>query len=56
MASVGYTVNREIFVYENIHVLNIRVNKFSSLPHENILTQKFVMLKLPYTYRLLSDY
>ena len=29
------TVNREIFVYENIHVLNIRVNKFSRVPHEN---------------------
>ena len=33
-----HTVNREIFVYENIHVLNIRVNKFSRVPHENILT------------------
>ena len=33
-----YTVNREIFVYKNIHVLNIRVNKFSRVPHENILT------------------
>ena len=32
------TVNLEIFVYENIHVLNIRVNKFSRVPHENILT------------------
>ena len=26
------------FVYENIHVLNICVNKFSRVPHENILT------------------
>ena len=32
------TVNRELFVYENIHVLNIRVNKVSRVPHENILT------------------
>ena len=32
------TVNREIFVYENIHVLNIHVNKFSRVPHKNILT------------------
>ena len=35
------TVNQEIFVYENIHVLNIHVNKFSRVPHKNILTQKF---------------
>ena len=26
------TVNQEIFVYENIHVLNIRVNKFQGCP------------------------
>ena len=32
------TVNREIFVYENICVLNVHVNKFSWVPHENILT------------------
>ena len=50
------TVNREIFVYENIHVLNIRVNKFSRVPHENVLTQKFVKLKLLCRYRQLSDY
>ena len=50
------TVNREIFVYENIHVLNIRANKFSRVPHENILTQKLVKLKLLCTYRQLSDY
>ena len=41
-----YTVNREIFMYENIHVLNICVNKFSRVPHENILTQNFVKFKL----------
>ena len=51
-----HTVNREIFVYENIQVLNIRVNKFSRVPHENILTRKFVKLKLLCTYRRLSDY
>ena len=51
-----FTVNQEIFVYENIHVLKIRVNKFSRVPHENILTQKFVKLKLSCTYRRLSDY
>ena len=50
------TINREIFVYENIHVLNIRVNKFSRVPHENILTRKFVKLKLLCTYCRLSDY
>ena len=54
--SFVYTVNQEIFVYENIHVLNIRVNKFSRVPHENILTRKFVKLKLLCTYRRLSDY
>ena len=41
--SCSYTVNWEIFVYENIHVLNIRVNKFSRVPHENILTRKFAV-------------
>ena len=56
-SSLAYnTVNREIFVYENIHVLNIRVNKFSRVPHENILTRKFVKLKLLRMYRRLSDY
>ena len=32
------TVNQEIFMYENIHVLNVRVNKFLWVPHNNILT------------------
>ena len=38
------TVNREIFVYENIHELNFLVNKFSWVPgtHENILTRNFL--------------
>ena len=45
-AELGYTINREIFVYENIHVLKIRVNKFSRVSHKNILTRKFVKLKL----------
>ena len=54
--NINITVNREIFVYENIHVLNIGVNKFSRVPHKNILTQKFVKLKLPCTYRRLSNY
>ena len=43
-------------MYENIHVLNIRVNNFSRVPHENILTRKFVKLKLLCTYLRLSDY
>ena len=30
-------VNLEIFVYENIYVLNGRVNKFSWMIHKNIL-------------------
>ena len=40
-------------MYENIHVLNIRVTR---VIHENILTQKFVKLKLLCTYLRLSDY
>ena len=31
-------------MYENIYVLNVRVNKFSWVPHENILTRKFFQL------------
>ena len=54
--TLSHTVNREIFVYENIHVLNIRVNKFSRVPHENILIWKFVKLKLLCMYHQLSDY
>ena len=50
------TVNQEILVYENIYVLNTRVNKFSRVPHENILTRKLVKLKLLCMYRRLSDY
>ena len=40
------TLNQEIFVYENIHVLNIHVNKFSRVPHENILTRKFCEVEI----------
>ena len=38
------TVNREIFVNENIHELNFLVNKFSWVPgiHKNILTRNFL--------------
>ena len=43
-------------MYKNIHVLNICVNKFSRVPHKNILTRKFVKLILLCTYRRLSDY
>ena len=40
------TVSKNIFMYENILMLNIHVNKFSMVPHENNLTQKFANLKL----------
>ena len=40
------TVNWEIFVYENIHVLNICVNKLSVVPHQNTLTQKFCQVEI----------
>ena len=33
-------------MYENIHVLNIRVNKFSRVPHENILARKFCEVEI----------
>ena len=33
-------------MYENIHVLNFRVNIFSWEPHKNILTRKFVNLEI----------
>ena len=39
-------VNREIFVYENIHVLNVCANKFLWVPHENILTRKFCQVEI----------
>ena len=35
------TKNQQIFVYQNIHVLSIRVNKFLRVPHKNILARKF---------------
>ena len=44
--SDSITVNREIFVYENIHALNIRVNKFSRVPHKNILTWKICQVEI----------
>ena len=33
-------------MYENIHALNFRVNKFSWVPHENILAQKFCWVEI----------
>ena len=42
-------------MHESIHVLNICVNKFSRVPHKNILTRKFVKLKLLCIYCRLSD-
>ena len=32
LAQHEHTVNRVLFVYENIHELNFRVNKFSRVP------------------------
>ena len=52
----AWTVNWEIFLYENIHVLNIHVNKFSGVTYENILTRRFVKLKLLCMYCQLTDY
>ena len=37
VAKLDITVNRKIFVHENIHVLNVCVNKLSWVSHENIL-------------------
>ena len=36
----------KIFMYESIHVLNIRVNKFSRVSNENILTGKFCEVEI----------
>ena len=33
-------------MYENIHVLNVRVNKFSWVPHEDILTWNVFQLNI----------
>ena len=46
--SMRYTVNWAIFVYENIHELNFRVNKFSLVPGltKIFLHEIFVTLKL----------
>ena len=33
-------------MYENIHVLNVRVNKFSWVPQENISTRKFRQVEI----------
>ena len=41
-----HTVNPELFVYEDIHALNIRVNKFSRVPNENILTREFCQAEI----------
>ena len=38
------TVNQEILVHENIHVLNVRANKLLWVPHENILTKTWPTL------------
>ena len=38
---ISTTVNRELFMYENTCVLNVYVNKFLCVPHENIITGKF---------------
>ena len=33
-------------MYEDIHVLNIHVNKFSRVPHKNILTLKICQVEI----------
>ena len=38
--------NREIFMYENFHVLNIRVNKFSRVPLKNIFNTKICQVEI----------
>ena len=40
------TVNRETFVYEIIDVLHVCVNKFSWVPHKNILTQNICQVEI----------
>ena len=36
------TVNPEIFVHKNTRVLNIRVDKFSWIPHKKFSTRKYL--------------
>ena len=38
---ISFTINWEILMYENIHVLNVHVNKFLWVPQGRILTWKF---------------
>ena len=35
---IEYTINQGIFMYENIRVLNVHVNKFLWVPQGRILT------------------
>ena len=40
------TVNREMFVYENIHVLNVCVKKFRGAPMKIFEHENFVWLEI----------
>ena len=45
------TINQEIFMHENIHVLNVRVNKFSWVPPQKYFNTKSLSgLKLLYMH------
>ena len=39
VSAKSFTVNQEIFMHENIHLLNVCVKNFFMGPHESILTQ-----------------
>ena len=45
MHEIKNTMNWEILVYENIHVLNVCVNIFRG-SHENILKRKFCQAEI----------
>ena len=46
VAKLDISINQKIFVNENIHLLNVCVNKLSWVSHENILRQKFCQVEI----------
>ena len=46
VAKLDITVNRKIFVYKSIHVLNVCVNNLSWVSHKNILRQNFCQVEI----------
>ena len=47
-----HTVNWEVFMYENIHVLNVHINKLLWVSHENNLARKFCQVEITVHVRI----